>query len=71
MGKVLRMSVTRLRHVSVSRWGHKGSIENLQQVWYNGRQQRVLVVFPFGPIFNRVPIEARSRSHQWIARCGP
>jgi hypothetical protein len=34
MGKVLSVSAKRLRHVSVSRWGHKGSIENLQQVWY-------------------------------------
>jgi hypothetical protein len=37
MGRILKVSFTKL-----------GRIENLWQVWYNGKQRKALVVFQYG-----------------------
>jgi hypothetical protein len=59
MGKVLRVSVPQLGH----------ALKTCSR--YDIGKQQSASVFPFRQSFNCVQIEARSRSHQWIARCGP
>ena len=59
MGRILKVSVTKL-----------GRIENLWQVWYNGKQRKALVVFQYGNEACNLPPKQFTRQEKSLGQVG-